>query len=1248
MYDTSGLDLRVLVQNVGGQAATRIPSAISQQRGCDIYGFVETMLTDSTTTQVEHLAPGYTVWHCARPQPLRGRPSGGTSVFVKQDSALYRSHGFSVTSDPAAGIVWVVSPAYQLTIAVCYFSPPGSAVYGGGLVHPDPMSVLFAGLRDAEGKGHKHLIMGDLNIRIGRLCLDVPELAIPPPLQEPTVLPNLHHLSEIPQHRGSMDTTIPSRSRAETLLNGLFAASSVVLNGRAPGDEAGSHTCWQGSEGGQITGCSVVDLACVSVALYKAVQLFCVLPFQPSTSKDHSALFVLIRGLRPRCREARPRRRTPVYRPGQGSGYVAALIGAQPRMRAMLRAWRQGNVPTADAVNHFVELLVSCAGEGRSTSPAPTHNGDQLWFDADCRALARALDDAWASWHTSRGGIYGSQEGCPAAKAALQAARRAYKARCKERKREFELRSQIQLLETYFGPEQKDYWRVFFSERAPSTPLSDVGAWTEYFRALLCAPMAPMQLSTEDADLKNALYASAPKGTAEQMSALNDSVTLEEARQCMGLPTGRAADLQGHTGELLRWAGSMDRAGRNAEPQLVCPAAVECVQWLLQSMLSTATVPDQLRVGKLVPVPKSLQPTALANRDMYRGITVSAIFSRLLDRLLNKRLEAVASGLGLRSPTQCGFRPGYGALDGIFTLHHLISAAQHHRQRLYVVFVDFKKAFDTVRRDLLIERCQQLGIHGAFMNLLVSLYDRVCARVVVNGQVGAPFTTTAGTKQGSELSPLLFGLFIELLHELIRLKAPGAGPVLGGLRVPDIMYADDVTLIGHSPGAVQQLLDVLDVFCRLFGMEVNLAPTKTCVVVFRAKTLPAPRGLRLTYRGHLVSVQQQYVYLGTKLHETRGLADAPAALAASGSKAMHALLTRCRRTNLTQFDIKGRMFDVLVEPVLSYASHVWGPLALHRTLGINPFSGKAEQVHAAFLRIMTGVGKSASLDVLYRDLHRLPIMFHWVALAVRWWNRLHRAHGAGPECMASYAWVEDVKLALAGCKHCWASHLLTTLARIGLIEAGWRQQPLDWVLQQHWEESVVKHTLAGLFKARWQMDNRPDPRVAPSRGVAMCMHHSWVYPLDPALVEFKRDNAPAYTKLCLPFVVLRTLAQLRIGWAHLEVEQGRKRRPQVPRAQRLCRLCSCEDAPLSMRQQVLLRTGTSHNVEDLKHFLLECPAYDSIRAGCRAFPPNVYSLLHDRGCLPAIFAHEAQSSLAYTVFKMKSARARILGLTNGI
>jgi hypothetical protein len=57
------------------------------------------------------------------------------------------------------------------------------------------------------------------------------------------------------------------------------------------------------------------------------------------------------------------------------------------------------------------------------------------------------------------------------------------------------------------------------------------------------------------------------------------------------------------------------------------------------------------------------------------------------------------------------------------------------------VFVDFKKAFDRVRRDLLLERCRELGIHGEFLALLVKLYDRVSCRVAVGGAQGEPIDT---------------------------------------------------------------------------------------------------------------------------------------------------------------------------------------------------------------------------------------------------------------------------------------------------------------------------------------------------------------------------------------------------------------------------------------------------------------------------------------------------------------------------
>jgi hypothetical protein len=262
----------------------------------------------------------------------------------------------------------------------------------------------------------------------------------------------------------------------------------------------------------------------------------------------------------------------------------------------------------------------------------------------------------------------------------------------KEKKREYELQCQVQLLATYFGPEQKDYWRVFFSERVPTNPLSDVAAWTDYFRALLGAVPEALLLSDEELALRAQLFDAAPKGAAEDMAELNAPVTLEEARACMLLPTGRAADLQGFTGELLKGAGSEVPVRGQDIGRPVCPPAIECAQWLLQQLLSSGQVPDSMCVSKLVPVPKSTQPAALGDRDMYRGISVSALFSRLLDRLMNKRFEGVVSRLGLRSPTQCGFRPGHGTLDAIFTLHHLISAAQHNRQRLFVVFVDFKKA----------------------------------------------------------------------------------------------------------------------------------------------------------------------------------------------------------------------------------------------------------------------------------------------------------------------------------------------------------------------------------------------------------------------------------------------------------------------------------------------------------------------------------------------------------------------------
>jgi hypothetical protein len=253
-----------------------------------------------------------------------------------------------------------------------------------------------------------------------------------------------------------------------------------------------------------------------------------------------------------------------------------------------------------------------------------------------------------------------------------------------------------------------------------------------------------------------------------------------------------------------------------------------------------------------------------------------------------------------------------------------------------------------------------------------------------------------------------------------------------------------------------------------------------------------------------------------------------------------------------------------------------------------------------------------------------------------------------PRSLAGCVWREDVQLALDGCKDCWSYGVLHTLCSLHLLDCDWRQRPLDWVLEQRWEEAAVQDALASLFRDRWRGLTEGDPRSAPSAGVQKLAHHAWVYPLDPTFDPFSRGDAAPHTKLCLPFDVARNLAQLRVGSAHLEVEQGRKRRVSVPRVERLCRLCSDEDVALSVRQAVVARTGTSQNVEDLNHFVLECPVYDDLRVACPAFPGLDMLDLADPDCVNSVFQHPSQSALAHTLYKMKVRRARLLGLTLGI
>lgn len=140
-------------------------------------------------------------------------------------------------------------------------------------------------------------------------------------------------------------------------------------------------------------------------------------------------------------------------------------------------------------------------------------------------------------------------------------------------------------------------------------------------------------------------------------------------------------------------------------------------------------------------------------------------------------------------------------------------------------------------------------------------------------------------KQGCPLNPTLFGLFLDGLHRYLQHHLPATGFLLGGTRVRDLQYADDVLLL-DPPGGLQHLLNGADVYCKLVGMQISAS--KPAVIYFGPPPIPTPT---FSCSGERLQLVDEYKYLIVRLSSSDGLAASLPMLLGKLSAA-GALLTR--------------------------------------------------------------------------------------------------------------------------------------------------------------------------------------------------------------------------------------------------------------------------------------------------------------------------------------------------------------------
>ena len=157
---------------------------------------------------------------------------------------------------------------------------------------------------------------------------------------------------------------------------------------------------------------------------------------------------------------------------------------------------------------------------------------------------------------------------------------------------------------------------------------------------------------------------------------------------------------------------------------------------------------------------------------------------------------------------QAGFRKNRSCKDQIATLRIILEQSLEWRTPLYVNFLDYEKAFDSVDRTTLWKLLRHYGVPEKLVSLIRTSYDGMSCKVVDGQQLTESFQVHTGVRQGCLLSPFLFLLAIDwVMRESTANSRNGIQWTLMGPQLDDLDFADDLALLSSTRRQMQAKTD---------------------------------------------------------------------------------------------------------------------------------------------------------------------------------------------------------------------------------------------------------------------------------------------------------------------------------------------------------------------------------------------------------------------------------------------------------
>lgn len=411
----------------------------------------------------------------------------------------------------------------------------------------------------------------------------------------------------------------------------------------------------------------------------------------------------------------------------------------------------------------------------------------------------------------------------------------------------------------------------------------------------------------------------------------------------MGLDSGSSPGWDGIPTKFLK-------ISRDFIVPLICQLANLC--------FATGKFPSSFKRSLITPVHKGGDMSDVNN---YRPISVLTSFSKIIEKLLNNRLISYLNKHDILSNSQYGFRRGRSTQDAVKALTNEIITNVDKGNKCLTVFLDLKKAFDTVSVPILLHRLETIGIRGVALSLFKSyLCDRI-QQVKIGNLISDEENITYGVPQGSVLGPTLFLIYI---NELCNIRSSGG-------RI--FSYADDTAVVftGTSWNTLKVTaeLGLKEIASWLNANLLTLNINKTNFICFtpNQRTQPgADFGIVIHGCANLLQISNCNCQNIQQVSSTRYLG-ITVDQRLSWHPHIEIIMTRVRKLiwifkalrHIMPAQILNKIYVALAQSVITYCIPIWGGATKIKFLDV-------ERAQRSLIKVMYFKPYKYSTDNLYR------------------------------------------------------------------------------------------------------------------------------------------------------------------------------------------------------------------------------------------------------------------------------------------